>query len=101
MNLYKISQNIHNGYDTFGSAVVAAVSADRARDIHPDGTIWDSAGDDERICSDGEPAYGWAAGKPDGWADWANDPDEVSVSLIGTASEGTSEGVILASFRAG
>ena len=35
MNLYLISQNRNNGYDTYDSAVVAAESEEKARMIRP------------------------------------------------------------------
>lgn len=38
MNLYKISQDVNDGWDTFDSAIVAAKSEEDARNIHPDGT---------------------------------------------------------------
>jgi hypothetical protein len=37
MNLYLISQNVNNDYDTYDAAVVAANSEDEARLIHPCG----------------------------------------------------------------
>ncbi len=35
MNLYLISQNKNNGYDTYDSAVVCAETKEKARMIHP------------------------------------------------------------------
>ena len=35
MNIYKISQSENNGYDTFDSAIVAAESEEKARDMNP------------------------------------------------------------------
>lgn len=80
MNLYKISQDDNQDYDTYDSAIVAADSAQEAQQIHP-GTFsrlssWDSSS-------------------------WTSKPERVSVELIGTAVEGTRTGVILASFNAG
>lgn len=80
MNLYKISQNINEGYDTFDSAVVAAPSAEEAKQIHPV-TFWD----------EGANFY-----STDGL--WANSPDEVHCELIGRATAGIKKGVIVASF---
>jgi hypothetical protein len=75
LNLYIISQSINTGYDTYDSAVVAAESENDAVLIHP------------------------SADYPDlgTWASIGN----VSVKLIGTATEGTGRGVICASFNAG
>ena len=74
MNIYVISQDENDGYDTFDSAVVAAKNEDEARHIQP--SDW---------------------GGVDAWALSKN----VKVQLIGTAVSGTQAGVILASFNAG
>lgn len=82
MKLWLLSQRENGGYDTFDSCLVAAETADDARTIHP----YDSEGYET-----------W--GRIDGV--WANTPDVVSVTPIGTALEGTARGVIIASFNAG
>ena len=76
MNLYVISQYKNNDYDTYDSAVVAAVSEDDARLIHPSGREWDHY-------------------------TWVKKPSDVQVRLIGKAIAGTEAGVICASFNAG
>ena len=102
MNLYKISQSINTGYDTFSSAVVAATTLERAKSIHPRGRVWDSSPPDERTRNDGTAMDGWEFGSADEFdREWANYPSEVDVVLIGTATAGTLEGVIVASFHAG
>lgn len=78
MNLYKISQNVSQGYDKYDSAVVAAESEEQARNTHPTGT-WDN----ERR-----------------YSEWA-EPSQVTVELIGVATTGVEAGVIVASFNAG
>jgi hypothetical protein len=78
MKLYKISQTLNSGYDTYGCAIVCAKSEDVARNIRPGGDYW---------------------GNPH--TPWCNSPDQVTVELIGTAAPGTRQGVILASFNAG
>ena len=35
LKLYKISQDINNGYDTYDAAIVCASSEDEARYLHP------------------------------------------------------------------
>ncbi len=80
MNLYIISQSINDDYNTYDSAVVAAISESQARLIRPGGGSWEG---------------------PDSYDSWCASPEDVSVELIGVAVEGTSEGVILASFNAG
>lgn len=73
MNLYLITQEVNNNYDTYDSAVVAAETEDEARAIHPS-----SLSDEET----------WAP------------IEHVVVKLIGVAAPGI-EGVICASFNAG
>jgi len=79
MNLYLISQEENQDYDTFDSCVVAAETENEARLIVP----------------------GFAS--PGTWTDgtWASGPEHVDVELIGTALPGTAAGVVLASFNAG
>ena len=102
MNLYKISQSINTGYDTFSSAVVAATTLERARNIHPRGMVWDSAPPSKRTRNDGTAMDGWEFGNGEEFfLEWASYPTEVDVVLIGTATAGTPEGVMLASFHAG
>ena len=81
MNLYLISQDYNNDYDTYDSAVVAANDEEEARMMHPGGhENWDGI----------ERKYG----------SWVNS-DKVSVRFIGDAISGTAKGVICASFNAG
>ena len=102
MNLYLISQRINTGYDTFSSAVVAATTLERAKNIHPRGMVWDSVPPDERTYNDGTAMDGWEFGSVDEFdREWADEPTEVDVVLIGTATAGTPEGVMLASYHAG
>ena len=93
MNLYLISQNLNNDYDTYDAAVVCAASEEKARLIHPDGLLWFGAR--------------WLRKRPDGTeypeygkGTWAP-PDQVKVLLLGIASEDISEGTWCASFCAG
>lgn len=81
MNLYLISQDHNDGYDVFDEAVVAAESAEEARNTHPfKGSNWD--GKDEILPT------------------WS--PAElVKVEMIGVAKEHTDAGVICASFKGG
>lgn len=81
MNLYLITQVENNGYDTYDSAVVAAMSEDDARKIHPDNN-------DDHDMNERD------------WA-WVADRSKVTVQLIGIAVDGIERGVIVASFNAG
>lgn len=78
MNLYLLSQDENNDYDTYDSMVVAAESEEEARNIMPGAYNWD-----------------------DRYNAWCSSPDKVKVRSIGVAVEGTKKGTILASFNAG
>jgi hypothetical protein len=75
LKLWKIYQTVNNDWDTFQAAVVAAPTEDIARTIHPGGEFWE-----ERV---------WCA------------PQDVQVVYLGTAKEGTEQGIILSYFKAG
>jgi len=75
MKLWRISQDVVDGYDTYDSAVVAAETEAAAKTIHPRRN-WNSES-------------------------WCNSPKWVKAELIGEAVAGTKSGVILASFNAG
>ncbi len=80
MNLYLLTQDEENGYDTYDSVVVAAESEDEARLIHPSG---------------------WVVKWSDFRGVWCRSPESVAVEKIGKAKTGTLSGVVLASFNAG
>ena len=86
MNLYLISQDEQEGYDTFDSAVVAAENEEEARNIHPETHYGIHTNE-----------YYWEIYSNS----WASDPKKVTVTLIGTAIEGTLPGVICTSYNAG
>ena len=81
MNLYLISQSKVRCYDSYDSAVVAAVTEDVARTIYP--------GNGEHLPSIRRPS------------DWCSDPNDVRVKLMGCAVTGTEQGVVLTSYNAG
>jgi hypothetical protein len=78
MNLYKLTQEINTGYDTYDSCIVAAENEEKAVLITPDGR-WEK----------------------DYMISWCKSPDQVKCELIGMAVIGTKEGIILSSFNAG
>lgn len=82
MKLWKISQNVNNGYDTYDSAVVAAETMEAARETHP--SVYFDLKDTD----------------PFKWSNWC-EFEMVSVRYLGEAKEGTKAGVICASFNAG
>ncbi len=93
MNLYIISQDINNEYDTYDSAIVAAETSTHAAMIHPCGGVeWS------------ETKNAWVYTLPDKerLADIFNTwvlPHQVEVKLIGTTN--LPAGVVLASYNAG
>lgn len=78
MKLYKLSQDVNTGYDTYDSMVVCAKDAYEAKNIHPY-----------------EYPNAWESGV------WGNSPDQVTVEYIGEAAEDLAVGVVCASFNAG
>lgn len=85
MNIYLVSQDENNNYDTYDSFVVIASSEEEARNLNPD----------ERRFDRNE----W---KSYSFGGWASSPDKVTVELIGTALPSANETkVILASYNAG
>lgn len=82
MNLYLISQDENNDFDTFDCAVVRAESEEEAARINPDGK-------GER----------WIP--KDSYDTWAHSVEAVSVVLLGVALEGSTKGVVCASFNKG
>jgi hypothetical protein len=102
MNLYKISQNANDDWDTYDSAVVAAESESEAKLIHP--SEWGEAEWKElpeHLQEEGQSKMGWV--DTNGFTrsgDWTT-PDRVIVEYIGLAAEGIKKGVIVSSFNAG
>jgi hypothetical protein len=78
MNLYLLSQDANNDYDTYDSVVVAAESEEEALEIRPE-----------------EKPPSW--GVSDSWVS----KEFIKITKIGVATEGTESGVICASFNAG
>jgi len=80
MKLWKITQNVQTGYDTYDSAVVAAETEDEARVMHP------SSGKDISAEYPG---------------DWASKPEDVTVEYLGEAGVYMAKQVVCASYNAG
>ena len=88
MNLYLISQSMNNDWDTYDSAVVAAVNYEEAKKIHPGGRKGKWWEDEEYLR----------------YPNWAYSLMDVKVEHVGKAHEplNLKQGTILcASFRAG
>ena len=78
MNLYRLSQEMNTGLDTYDGVIVCAENEAEARTIQPNGSIvWGNS------------------------YTWCGSPDSVEVELLGKAREGLGKGIILASFNAG
>jgi hypothetical protein len=80
VNLYLLSQTVNTDYENCTDIVVAAESEERAKLIGPYG-IW-----------------------PDDWElspfpSWAFNPEQVMAEFLGVAKEGTTEGIVLASYK--
>ena len=77
MKLYLLSQSVNRGHYTYDSCVVAAEDAQQARFMLPGGGSWE-----EKHCND-----------------WAFNPTQVEVRLLGTAVDKIEAGVICSSFN--
>ena len=99
MNLYLISQDVNNGYDTYDSAVVAAETEQEARETHPSMFV--------THITDGKWMGTYSGGGElsvteylnDDGSDWLrfSDIDNVKVELLGETEK--ERGVILASLN--
>ncbi len=90
MNIYKVSQDINNDYDTYDSFVCYAENEEEAKEIFPrNGKSFI-----EMISQDLDEKY---------YVDrlWTSDKSKIEVEFLGTAKDGSKKGVILASFNAG
>jgi hypothetical protein len=80
MNIYLLEQNVNADYDTYDSMVVSAPDEHTARQMHPN----------DPLGYNDQPRY----------KEWANSPDQVQVTLLGTSNNPTQK-IILASYNAG
>lgn len=102
MNLYKISQEIHTGYDIYDSAVVCAETEEQAKKIHPSiiqedpyfHKFWDEEKQAFYEIEDGVKDF-------DVHKEWADHIKDVQIDCIGKAKEFLEMGVIVASYNAG
>jgi hypothetical protein len=99
MKLYKLSQEINDGYDTYDSCVVCAENEEKARLIHPSEFV--THHDDENWY--GTYTKGGEYIIEDYHPSWVERDrvNEIKVEYIGEAKEGMEEGVVVASFNAG
>lgn len=101
MKIYKISQGLNTGWDTYDSVVVCAESEDDARTIHPSEYITHITNNKWMG------TYSGGIGKGNEYeqdsSNWVlySEIDKIIVEYIGEASTEQKRGVILASFNAG
>ncbi len=98
MNLYRISQDVNNNYDTYDSAIVVAENEELAVRVHPSGYLYDEKLGWYTI----DPLNGEKYFESKIFGVWAKSHNDVKVELIGTAKpEFESGNIILASYNAG
>ncbi|MCJ8335575.1 MAG: hypothetical protein MJH10_15260 [Epibacterium sp.] len=105
MNVYLLEQDSGDEYESYDSCVVIAESEREAKKIHPKNTegVIDVIWDDEKLAwvylEDGLP-YNHYNGVF--LANWAREPDDVTATLIGSASPPFDSGrqVICTSYNA-
>lgn len=95
MNLYKISQDVNDDYDTWDSAIVCAENENEARKIHPRNYMYGET-NSRLVEIDRE----WWT-KVDSYDGWASRLEDVDVLLIGEAHPSIKKGVVLSSYNAG
>lgn len=101
MMIWKISQQVNKGYDTYSDAVVIAADPEAARRIHPDGrSRWDDA--EDTWISNWVDNAGDSKMRPDDIAsgEWSHIKNVV-VEMIGVATGEPKASVVCSSFHAG
>lgn len=95
LKLWLIEQEENGGYDTYDSAVVAAITEADAKRIHPSGQANKNWRDD----MEGSEEHGsWQYP----YTTWASRPDNVKATVIGDAHASVAAGdVLCSSFNAG
>jgi hypothetical protein len=84
LNLYLVSQNENNHYDTYDSFVIACESEEEARHTNPqDGCVM--------------PKKDWLYL----YSSWCSSPDHVTVTYLGIADASVKHGIVCSSFNAG
>jgi len=103
MKIYKLSQNINTGYDTYSDCIVIAENEEEAKRTHP--SIYDF----KKLFYNEEKKQFWNfySGSDetylfeDEYGTWTNDLDKIKVEYIGEAKEGSEKDLVCASFHAG
>lgn len=101
MNIYLLSQDIVNGWDTYDSCVVVAENEIDARATHPSEHITHHRnGKWMGTYTGGDNIGGEYENESCSWVSFV-DVSRVDVKLIGVASDHIKKGVICSSFNAG
>lgn len=96
LKIFRLSQDVNGGYDTYNDCVVIAENKEEAKKMHPDGRYdYEEGGKnpyntDETRFEKADRDYGTWAKK-----------EFVNVEEIGEAKEDAEKGVVCASFNAG
>ncbi len=90
MKIYKLTQDVNSGYDTYDGMIVIAKDENQARLMHPSHNNITS---EEYDFSDNKyPTY---------CSSWVTNPSDVEIELLGTAEKNSKCRIVLASFNAG
>lgn len=101
MKLYKLSQEIKTGYDTYDSTIVCAENEEEARKIHPSEFVTHYRDDFwYGTFSRPKPPFEEYEIDDDAWVSF-DQIDQIKVEYIGEADSIIKKGVVLASFNAG
>lgn len=96
--LWKLSQDVNNGYDTYSDAVVVSSTPAAAKIIHP--SVDSITGG--MMFHYVEGTWRWVHGNSEEGDDCWADPKDIQVTCVGEALAGLSEGaVVCRSFHAG
>src|SRR3990167_7998667 len=99
MKIYKLSQSLNDGYDTYDSAVVCAENEEDARHIHPSEFVTHYK-DGKWYGTYSVAPYSEYETENGPYADWVqfDQIDKITVEYLGEAVEGIKRGIILSSF---
>jgi len=95
--IYKISQDVNNGYDTYSDALVIAENEEEAKKIHPNGEYNYPEHTNPNPYLEDKSKYEKA---DEDYGTWARQIF-VKVEYVGEAKKGSKKGVVVASFHAG
>jgi hypothetical protein len=90
MKIYKLTQDVNSGYDTYDGMIVIAKDENQAILMYPS---YENIMSEEYDFSDNEwPGHSYS---------WANKHSDVKIELLGNAGKNSKCRIVLASFNAG